>query len=74
MNNDLSDEHRQIRDWARREDEAYQQAQDVYEWQLAQIPLRVDFGSDEDYDAAVTAWDEICEALKLRAHDLQRTS
>lgn len=62
-----------MREWARREDEIYQQAQDVYEWQIAQIPLRVDYDSDESYDEAVTAWDEICEALKLRAQDLQRT-
>jgi len=70
----FADEYRQMAEVERQAEELYQQAQDDYEWQLAQVPLRVNYDSDESYDEAVAAWDEITQTLLDRVKELQRTT
>ncbi len=72
MNDGLSDEYRQIAEVESAAEEQYRQAQDAYEWQIAQIPLRVDYSDDTTYADALTAWDEITQALLDHARELQR--
>lgn len=55
-----------------REEELYQQAQDEYEAQVARVPNRDDFGSDDEYEDALADWGTIAQALRERAQELQR--
>lgn len=70
----LSEEYRQQAAIEEREEERYQQAQDDYEWQVAHVPLRVDYDDDTSYDEAIVAWADICQTLLDRVKELQRTT
>jgi len=70
----FADEYRQMAEVEREAVERYQQAQDEYEWQLAQVPLRVNYPDDASYDEAVAAWDEITQTLLDRVNELRRTT
>lgn len=59
---------------ARREDDAYQLAQDEYDLQVGRVPLRVDYDDDTSYDEAIVAWEDICQTLLDRVKELRRTT
>lgn len=54
------------------QEELYQQAQDEYEAQVARVPVRDDFGSDDEWEDALADWGLIAKALRERAESLQR--
>jgi len=70
----FADEYRQMAEVERHAEELYQQAQDDYEWQLAQVPLRVNYDDDTSYEESLSAWDEITQTLLDRVKELQRTT
>ena len=54
-----------------REIERFEQAHEEYEAQLRIVPLRVDFDTDEDYEAALADWSDIVVELLARAKSLE---
>lgn len=70
----FADEYRQMAEVERAAEEQCQQAQDVYDWQLAQVPLRVDYDDDVSYEESLAAWDEITQTLLDRVNELKRTT
>lgn len=75
MKNDgMLDELYQISLAEWREWELYQQAQDEYEAQLARVPNRDDFDSDDEYEDVFADWQTITTTLLDRVKELERTS
>jgi hypothetical protein len=70
----FADEYRQMAEVERQAEELYQQAQDDYEWQLAQVPLRVNYDDDTSYEESLSAWDVITQTLLDHVKELQRTA
>jgi len=74
MRTNLSEEYEQMAETERYEEERYQQAQDVYEWQLANVPIRDDFDSDDEFEDVFADWQTITTTLLDRVKELQRVT
>ena len=72
MRVNLEEEYAQMAETERYEDERYQQAQDVYEWQLANVPNRDDFDSDDEFEDVLADWQSFTATLLDRVKELSR--